>query len=448
MSLHVPKSSLPRVVIAGGGFGGLRLAQALDASRFQVVLIDHHNYHQFPPLIYQVASSGLEPSSIAFPFRSAFRKRKNFHFRLASIIGVREQEQCLETSVGVIHYDYLVLACGGTTNFFGNEEVARHSLPMKTLYESMNLRNVLLQHIEKALVTDDPMEAQALLTVAIVGGGPTGVEIAGALAEMKRYVLPKDYPDLDAACFTIHLLDASPRLLGAMSEKSSETALRELQSMGVEVRTHTLVSGYDGKVLTLQDGTQLPSRNVIWVSGIVANTVEGLPADTLGRGKRLLVDEHSQVIGHPRIFAVGDQSLMMTDPAYPNGHPQMAQVALQQAKQLASNLKALEDGKPLAPFRYKDLGAMATIGRNKAVAEIGKMKWGGFTAWVLWLVVHLRSILSVRNKLIVLLNWLWNYVTYDRSLRLILKRHIPKEPYEARKERLAIRPQGGESADK
>lgn len=448
MSLHVPASQLPRVVIAGGGFGGLRLAQALDASHFQVVLIDHHNYHQFPPLIYQVASSGLEPSSIAFPFRSAFRRKANFHFRLASVIGVREQEQLLETSVGAIHYDYLVLACGGTTNFFGNEEVARHSLPMKTLYESMNLRNVLLQHLEQALVTDDEAEREALLTVAIVGGGPTGVEIAGALAEMKRYVLPKDYPDLDASRFTIHLLDAAPRLLGAMSEKSSETARRELEAMGVEVRTHTMVSGYDGRVLKLQDGTELASRNVIWVSGIVANTVDGLPADTLGRGKRLLVDEHSQLLGHPRIFALGDQSLMTADPAYPNGHPQMAQVALQQAKLLAENLLALEEHKPLRPFRYKDLGAMATIGRNKAVAEIGKAKWGGFTAWVLWLVVHLRSILSVRNKLVVLLNWLWNYVTYDRSLRLILKRHIPKEPYEARQERLALRPKEMGSGDK
>lgn len=439
MSLHVPSSSLPRVVIAGGGFGGLRLAQALDSSRFQVVLIDHHNYHQFPPLIYQVASSGLEPSSIAFPFRSAFRRKKNFLFRMASVHGVREQEQLLETSVGTIHYDYLVLACGATTNFFGNEEVARHSLPMKTLYESMNLRNVLLQNLEKALVTDDEAERTALLTVAIVGGGPTGVEIAGALAEMKRYVLPKDYPDLDASRFTIHLLDAAPRLLGAMSEKSSATARRELEAMGVEVSTGTMVSGYDGQLLKLQDGRELASRNVIWVSGIVANTLDGLPEEALGRGKRLLVDEHNQVLGHPRIYAVGDQSLMTSDPAYPNGHPQMAQPALQQAKLLAENLLALEDGRPLKPFRYKDLGSMATIGRNKAVAEIGKAKWGGFSAWVLWLVVHLRSILSVRNKLVVLLNWLWNYVTYDRSLRLILKRHIPKDPYEARQERLAQR---------
>lgn len=439
MSLHVPSSSLPRVVIAGGGFGGLRLAQALDGSRFQVVLIDHHNYHQFPPLIYQVASSGLEPSSIAFPFRSAFRRKKNFLFRMASVHGVREQEQLLETSVGTIHYDYLVLACGATTNFFGNEEVARHSLPMKTLYESMNLRNVLLQNLEKALVTDDEAERTALLTVAIVGGGPTGVEIAGALAEMKRYVLPKDYPDLDASRFTIHLLDAAPRLLGAMSEKSSATARRELEAMGVEVSTGTMVSGYDGQLLKLQDGRELASRNVIWVSGIVANTLDGLPEEALGRGKRLLVDEHNQVLGHPRIYAVGDQSLMTSDPAYPNGHPQMAQPALQQAKLLAENLLALEDGRPLKPFRYKDLGSMATIGRNKAVAEIGKAKWGGFSAWVLWLVVHLRSILSVRNKLVVLLNWLWNYVTYDRSLRLILKRHIPKDPYEARQERLAQR---------
>ncbi|WP_297175911.1 NAD(P)/FAD-dependent oxidoreductase [uncultured Porphyromonas sp.] len=435
MSINIPQSSLPRVVIAGGGFGGLKLAQSLDSDLFQVVLIDHHNYHQFPPLIYQVASSGLEPSSIAFPFRSAFRKKKNFLFRMAEVEGVDTLRSVLITSVGEVPYDYLVLACGGTTNFFGNEEVARHSLPMKTLYEAINLRNILLQNIEKALVSDDEARRDALLTVAIVGGGPSGVEIAGALAEMKRYVLPKDYPYLDSSLFRIHLLDASPRLLQAMSEKSSETAARGLAELGVEIHTGTMVSGYDGKTLTLSDGTEMQTRTVIWVSGIVANTIEGISAETLGRGRRILVDEHSQVLGLTNIFAIGDQSLMTADPKYPNGHPQLAQVALQQAKFLAHNLKARLQNQPESPFRYRDLGSMATIGRNRAVAEIGKAKWGGFTAWVLWLVVHLRSILSVRNKVVVLLNWIWNYVTYDRSLRLILKRNVPVEPYHQRLQR-------------
>lgn len=435
MSINIPQSPLPRVVIAGGGFGGLKLAQELDSRHFQVILIDHHNYHQFPPLIYQVASSGLEPSSIAFPFRSALRKKKGFVFRLAEVQGVAPERNLLLTSVGEVKYDYLILACGGTTNFFGNDQIARHSLPMKTLYESMNLRNVLLQNIEKALVSDDEERRNALLTVAIVGGGPSGVEIAGALAEMKRYVLPKDYPYLDSSLFRIHLLDASPRLLQAMSERSSETAARGLREMGVEIHTGTMVSDYDGKTLRLSDGSEMKTRTVIWVSGIVANAVEGIQAEALGRGRRILVDEHNEVKGLTNVFAIGDQCLMTADPNYPNGHPQLAQVAIQQARLLARNLRARQEGKPLSPFHYKDLGSMATIGRNRAVAEIGGAKWGGFTAWMLWLVVHLRSILSVRNKVIVLLNWIWNYVTYDRSLRLILKRNIPVEPYHQREQR-------------
>ena len=435
MSINIPQSSLPRVVIAGGGFGGLKLAQELDSRHFQVILIDHHNYHQFPPLIYQVASSGLEPSSIAFPFRSALRKKKGFVFRLAEVQGVAPERNLLLTSVGEVKYDYLILACGGTTNFFGNDQIARHSLPMKTLYESMNLRNVLLQNIEKALVSDDEERRNALLTVAIVGGGPSGVEIAGALAEMKRYVLPKDYPYLDSSLFRIHLLDASPRLLQAMSERSSETAARGLREMGVEIHTGMMVSDYDGKTLRLSDGSEMKTRTVIWVSGIVANAVEGIQAEALGRGRRILVDEHNEVKGLTNVFAIGDQCLMTADANYPNGHPQLAQVAIQQARLLARNLRARQEGKPLSPFHYKDLGSMATIGRNRAVAEIRGAKWGGFTAWMLWLVVHLRSILSVRNKVIVLLNWIWNYVTYDRSLRLILKRNIPVEPYHQREQR-------------
>jgi len=435
MSINIPQSPLPRVVIAGGGFGGLKLAQELDSRHFQVILIDHHNYHQFPPLIYQVASSGLEPSSIAFPFRSALRKKTGFVFRLAEVQGVAPERNLLLTSVGEVKYDYLILACGGMTNFFGNDQIARHSLPMKTLYESMNLRNVLLQNIEKALVSDDEERRNALLTVAIVGGGPSGVEIAGALAEMKRYVLPKDYPYLDSSLFRIHLLDASPRLLQAMSERSSETAARGLREMGVEIHTGTMVSDYDGKTLRLSDGSEMKTRTVIWVSGIVANAVEGIQAEALGRGRRILVDEHNEVKGLTNVFAIGDQCLMTADANYPNGHPQLAQVAIQQARLLARNLRARQEGKPLSPFHYKDLGSMATIGRNRAVAEIRGAKWGGFTAWMLWLVVHLRSILSVRNKVIVLLNWIWNYVTYDRSLRLILKRNIPVEPYHQREQR-------------
>ncbi len=420
MYTNIPKNALPRVLIVGGGFAGLKLAQSLDRKRFQIVLVDRNNYHQFPPLIYQVASSGLEPSSIAFPFRSLFRKNNGFYFRMADLLHVDTKCKQAVTSIGRIDYDYLVLACGATTNYFGNEHLARHTLPMKTLDESMNLRNVLLRKFEEAICSDTERQKE-LLNICIVGGGPTGVEISGALAEMKRYVIPKDFPELDINMLRITLIDASPRILAAMSEKSSATARKDLIALGVDVRTELRVLDYDGETLALSNGETLRTKTVIWVSGVIAKEVQGIPAEVLGRGKRILVNAFNEINGQNDVYAIGDQCLMTTDPAYPNGHSQMAQVALQQAKLLAENLKRSLQQKPPRPFLYQDLGAMATIGRNKAVAEIGKLKWGGFSAWVLWLIVHLRSILSVRNKIVVLLNWMWNYFTYGRSLRLILK---------------------------
>ena len=297
---------------------------------------------------------------------------------------------------------------------------------MKTLNESVRLRNVLLQRLEQAVCASEE-ERRELLNIVVVGGGPTGVEIAGALAEMKRYVVPKDYPDLGTDLMRITLLDASPRILAAMSEQSSAKALRGLQELGVEVCTDTFVDDYDGRQLSLRGGRRLATRSVIWVSGIVANETSGLTEASLGRGRRIVVDAYNRVEGYEDVFALGDQCIMTTDANYPQGHPQMAQVALQQAKLLAENLKRLQAAQAMKGFMYKDLGSMATIGRNRAVAEIGRMKWGGFTAWVLWLVVHLRSILSVRNKLVVLLNWVWNYFTYDRSLRIILKQDTERE---------------------
>lgn len=425
-SSHLPSTGLPRVLIVGGGFAGLKLAQSLDSRLFQVVLLDRNNYHQFPPLIYQVASSGLEPSTIAFPFRSAFHRKGNFYFRLATLERIDVAHKRVQTDIGAIDYDFLVLACGATTNFFGNERIAAHALPMKTLNESIRLRNVLLQRLEQAVCASEE-ERRELLNIVVVGGGPTGVEIAGALAEMKRYVVPKDYPDLGTDLMRITLLDASPRILAAMSEQSSAKALRGLQELGVEVCTDTFVDDYDGRQLSLRGGRRLATRSVIWVSGIVANETSGLTEASLGRGQRIVVDAYNRVEGYEDVFALGDQCIMTTDANYPQGHPQMAQVALQQAKLLAENLKRLQAAQAMKGFMYKDLGSMATIGRNRAVAEIGRMKWGGFTAWVLWLVVHLRSILSVRNKLVVLLNWVWNYFTYDRSLRIILKQDTERE---------------------
>ena len=421
MSCNIPQSDKKRVVIVGGGFGGLKLAQQLKNSNFQVVLVDKNNYHQFPPLIYQVASSGIEPSSIAFPFRRLFQKRKDFYFRLAEVRGILADEKAIETSIGKISYDYLVLAAGTTTNFFGNKEIEEASIPMKTLSESMGLRNAILDNIERALTCNDPVERQSLLNVVIVGGGATGVEIAGALSEMKNFVLPKDYPDLPNSLMNIYLIESQPRLLAAMSEKSSANVLKFLRTMGVNVLLNQRVTDYRDNTVYINDGSTINTRTFIWVTGVAAQKVDKLPTETIGRGGRILVNEFNQVQGIEDVYCIGDQCLMPNgDPGWQGGHPQLAQVAIQQGNLLASNLKRLDKGKTFKPFRYKNLGTMATVGRNKAVAEFAGMKMGGFFAWLMWLVVHLRSILGVRNKFIVFFNWMINYFTYGQSLRLIV----------------------------
>ena len=421
MSCNIPQTDKKRVVIVGGGFGGLKLAQKLKNSNFQVVLVDKNNYHQFPPLIYQVASSGIEPSSIAFPFRRLFQKRKDFYFRLAEVRGILADEKAIETSIGKISYDYLVLAAGTTTNFFGNKEIEEASIPMKTLSESMGLRNAILDNIERALTCNDPVERQSLLNVVIVGGGATGVEIAGALSEMKNFVLPKDYPDLPNSLMNIYLIESQPRLLAAMSEKSSANVLKFLRTMGVNVLLNQRVTDYRDNTVYINDGSTINTRTFIWVTGVAAQKVDKLPTETIGRGGRILVNEFNQVQGIEDVYCIGDQCLMPNgDPGWQGGHPQLAQVAIQQGNLLASNLKRLGKGKELKPFRYKNLGTMATVGRNKAVAEFAGMKMGGFFAWLMWLVVHLRSILGVRNKFIVFFNWMINYFSYGQSLRLII----------------------------
>lgn len=422
MTCNIPKTEKKRVVIVGGGFGGLKLSQKLVKSDFQVVLVDRNNYHQFPPLIYQVASSGIEPSSIAFPFRKIFQKRKDFFFRLAEVTGILPEEKAIETTIGKISYDYLVLAAGTTTNFFGNKQIEENSIPMKTLSESMGLRNVLLQRFEKALVTSDPKERQSLLNIVIVGGGATGVEIAGALSEMKNFILPKDYPDLPNSLLNIYLVESQPRPLAAMSEKSSANVLKYLRSMGVNVLLNQQVTDYKDGTVYINDGSTIASQTLIWVTGVIANKLENMPADKLGRGARIIVNGFNQVEGMDGVFSIGDQCIMPeADKGWPTGHPQLAQVAIQQGNLLAENLKRLSKDKPMKSFVYKNLGTMATVGRNKAVAEFAGMKIGGFTAWVMWLVVHLRSILGVKNKIFVFINWMMNYFNYSQSLRLILK---------------------------
>ena len=439
MSFNIPdpKMDRKRVVIVGGGFGGLKLANRLRHSDFQVVLIDKNNYHQFPPLIYQIASAGIEPSSISFPYRKLFQRRKNFFYRMAEVRSIFPEHKIIQTSIGKIHYDYLVLAAGTTTNFFGNKHVAEEAMPMKTLSEAMGLRNALLDNFERALTCAGDQERQELLNVVIVGGGATGVEIAGALSEMKKYVLPKDYPDMPSSLMHIYLVEAGPRLLAAMSPSSSEHVEKYLRSMGVNVLLNKMVTDYKDHRVILKDGSSIATRTFIWVSGVAAQPVGNLDASHLGRGARIKVDAYNRVEGLDDVFSIGDQCIMTEgDANWPGGHPQLAQVAIQQGVLLAKNLQRLEKSKEMKPFRYRNLGTMATVGRNKAVAEFKKVHMSGFVAWIMWLVVHLRSILGVRNKLVVLLNWMWNYFSYSQSLRMIVYAKKAKEVVE-REQRLA-----------
>ena len=419
MSLNIKKDNTKRIVIVGGGFGGLQLANGLKGTPYQVILIDKNNYHQFPPLIYQVASAGMEASSISFPFRRNFQHRKNFYFRMAELRAIFPEKKLIQTSIGKVEYDYLVLAAGTTTNFFGNRNVERKAMPMKTVDEAMGLQNAILANIERAITCSTQQEQQELLNVVIVGGGATGVEIAGVLSEMKRTILPHDYPDLDPSLMKIYLIEAGNRLLAAMSPESSAAVEKYLREMGVNILLNKRVEDYEGHKVLLADGSSISTRTFIWVSGVAAQAVGHLGTEHLGRGRRIRVDTFNRVQGLEDVFSIGDQCIVEGDEAYPGGHPQLAQVAIQQGNNLAKNFRRLLKGKDLKPFRYKNLGTMATVGRNKAVAEFAHIRLKGFWAWLMWLVVHLRSILGVRNKAVVLLNWMWNYFNYNQSLRMI-----------------------------
>nr|WP_311461549.1 NAD(P)/FAD-dependent oxidoreductase [uncultured Prevotella sp.] len=421
MKANIEHTDKKRIVIVGGGLGGLELAFKLVDDDYQVVLVDKNNYHQFPPLIYQVASGGLEPSSISFPFRRLFQGKKDFFFRMAKVESVNTDKKTIKTTVGEIDYDYLVMAFGAKTNFFGNKDIEATTLPMKSVSEAMRLRNTILRNLELALTEEDPARKQALMNIVVVGGGASGVEIAGAVAEMKKNIIARDYPDLDSSQMHIYLVNAVDRLLSAMDPVSSKRAERDLKELHVHIRQPQFATEYKDGILKTSAGLEIPTQTVIWVSGICANTIEGFPAESIGHAGRFLTDRFCRVKGVKDVYAIGDVSLVEGDEEYPLGHPQLAQVAMQQAKTVAKNFKAMSKGKELKPFKYKNLGVMATIGRNHAVAEISGKKFGGFPAWALWLVVHLRSILGVKNKTFILLNWVWNYINYKQSLRLILK---------------------------
>ncbi len=413
----------PRVIIIGGGFAGLQVANGLKGFKAQVVLFDRYNHHTFQPLLYQVATSGLETSSIVFPFRKRFEKQSDFFFRLGEVTAIRPEENYIETSIGGVRYDYLVIAHGATTNFYGLKDVEEHAIPMKTIIDSIQLRNKIIRNLEMALLTDDPELMNSLMDYVIVGGGPTGVELAGALVELKKHVFPKDYKELELNHMDIHLVEAGPRLLNGMSEEASAKALLYLEEMGVQVHLNTAVKSYDGYTIELSTGNKLISKTMIWAAGVKGKPIPGLSPEAIGRGERIRVDKYNRVVGYDNIFALGDAAVMEGDEAFPNGHPMMAPPAMQQGTLLAGNIKRLIRKQPIKPFRYNDQGSMATIGRNRAVVDLKAFKTQGFLAWFVWMFVHLVSIIGFRNKLFVLFSWIWSYFSYDKSNRLIISRN-------------------------
>jgi len=418
-----------KIVIVGGGFGGLRLARKLNNKPgFEVVLIDKVNYHQFQPLLYQVATAGLDASNISFPLRKVFQRSKNVRIRLAEVKEIIPAQNKVITNNEDVTYDILVLAAGTETNFFGNQQLVDYAFPMKSTVEALQLRHHLIRNFEAALLVKDPSELQRLMNIVIVGGGPTGVELSGALAEMKQYVLPKDYPELDFNKMNIYLVEGGPKTLGNMSEKSAADSRRYLTRLGVKLLTNTVVSNYDGNTVQLKDETTIAAKTVIWAAGVTGAVPPGFDKSLMARGNRLIVDRQMKLKGFNNIYVIGDLAYMET-PEYTHGHPQLASVAIQQATTLAKNLR-IDDPTKVEDFEYRDKGTMATVGRNLAVVDIPrpKLHFGGFIAWLIWMSLHLMLILGVKNRFFVFSNWVYNYFTYDQSLRLIFP-----EFYKARK---------------
>lgn len=418
--MNIPASDLPRIVVIGAGFAGLQVAKKVDTTRYQLVLLDKNNYHLFQPLLYQVSSSGLEPDSIAYPIRKVLRQQKNTHYRLADVQHINTESSQLLTDIGRLSYDKLVIATGANNNFFGIDSIEREALTMKSLTDALNIRSKLLGNYEKALNTTDREAKLALMRVVIVGGGPTGVELAGALAELNNKILPKDFPDLDLSLTQIHLVESSSRILSAMSEHSSTKATKALEKLGVKVYTDMEVTSYQNTIATTNSDTNFRTDTLIWAAGVRGEFPKGIADKIIGKGNRIIADGYCRIKGLDEVYVLGDACLIQTE-KYPDGLPMLAAVAMQQGKYLAGLFNDQSKQKQTEPFDYLDKGTMATIGRNKAVVETKGLKFSGITAWFVWMSVHLVLLIGFRNRMVVLINWIWNYVRYNNGLRLIVR---------------------------
>ncbi len=409
------------IVVVGGGFGGIRLIKDLkNSADYRLTLIDKHNYHTFQPLLYQVASGGLGADAIAYPYRKIFAGYRNFQFRMANVLQIDTANNCLHTSIGDISYDILVIGTGSCTNFYGQTNLAKWCMELKTIPQALDLRSDILQEFERAITQANPAQQRDLLNFVIVGGGPTGVETAGALAEFKKHVLPTDYPELDVDIMQVHLIESGDKVLGVMSDGAAAKTKTYLEQLGVRVHINTKVKDFDGQTVTLEGGETIRTHTVLWSAGVKGSLVDGLQSDSISRGSRVIVDEHNVVKGYTNVFAIGDMAAMITE-NLPGGHPMVAQVAIQQAANLAANFKKDVKQKTRVAFKYKDLGSMATIGRHRAVVDLPWFSFQGRIAWFVWMFVHLMTLVSFRNRVVVFTNWLWNYFSYDRAIRLIIR---------------------------